>query len=233
MSSLPWLNDNDFKFPDPDTALKEPNGLLAAGGSLAPENLLQAYSQGIFPWFEEDQPILWWSPDPRMVLYPEELHISKSLAKAMKKSSLRISSDEAFREVITACAGERPYSDDTWITETMIDAYCTLHTMGVAHSIEAWDGDKLVGGLYGLAIGEVFFGESMFSYQDNASKIAFATLIEKLGSLNYKLIDCQVSSAFLSSFGAREISRVDFMTQLPKNMEYGRNKTHWPLQLNS
>ena len=233
MSSLPWLNDNDFNFPDPDSALKEPNGLLAAGGSLTPEHLLKAYSKGIFPWFEEDQPILWWTPDPRMVLYPDELHISKSLAKAMKQSSLRISCDEAFERVITACAGKRTYSDDTWITEEMIDAYCALHTMGVAHSIETWDDDKLVGGLYGLAIGEVFFGESMFSFQDNASKIAFATLVKKLSSLNYSLIDCQVSSPFLSSFGAREIPRVDFMTQLPKNAEYGRNKTHWPLQLSS
>ncbi len=233
MSSLPWLNDNDFNFPDPDSALKEPNGLLAAGGSLTPAHLLNAYSKGIFPWFEEEQPILWWTPDPRMVLYPDELHISKSLAKAMKQSSLRISSDEAFQQVITACAGKRPYSDDTWITEEMIDAYCALHTMGVAHSIESWDDDKLVGGLYGLALGDVFFGESMFTLQDNASKIAFATLVKKLGSLGYSLIDCQVSSPFLSSFGAREIPRVDFMTQLPKNAEYGRNKLHWPLQLST
>ncbi len=230
MSTLPWLNDSDFFFPDAESALEEPNGLLAAGGNLAPERLIEAYSKGVFPWFEEDQPILWWTPDPRMVLFPEELHISRSLSRAMKKSTLELTSDQAFDKVMQACAGRRPYSSGTWITNEMIDAYCALHTMGVAHSIEAWDEGKLVGGLYGLAIGEVFFGESMFSLQDNASKIAFASTVQKLRSLGYRLIDCQVSSPFLASFGAREIPRREFITMLPHSADYGRNKGHWPLQ---
>ncbi len=230
MSSLPWLNDSDFVFPDTESALQEPNGLLAAGGNLAPERLIEAYSKGIFPWFEEDQPILWWTPDPRMVLFPEELHISRSLTRAIKKSTLELSSDQAFREVMLACAGQRPYSNATWITMDMVDAYCALHEMGVAHSIEAWNDGRLVGGLYGIAIGEVFFGESMFSHQDNASKIAFASSVQKLGSLGYRLIDCQVSSPFLASFGAREIPRQTFITMLPQSTDYVRNKAHWPLQ---
>ncbi len=230
MSSLPWLNDSDFFFPDAESALQEPNGLLAAGGNLAPERLIEAYSKGIFPWFEEDQPILWWTPDPRMVLFPEELHISRSLSRAMKKSSLELTSDQAFDKVMLACAGRRRYASGTWITNEMIDAYCALHTRGVAHSIEAWDEGTLVGGLYGLAIGEVFFGESMFSHQDNASKIAFASTVQKLRSLGYRLIDCQVSSPFLASFGAREIPRREFITMLPRSADYSRNKAHWPLQ---
>ena len=230
MSSLPWLHDRDFEFPDPSSALREPNGLLAAGGSLAPERLIEAYGKGIFPWFEEGQPILWWTPDPRMVLFPENLHISKSLARAMKKSSWRFTSDTAFREVITACAGARPNARGTWITPGIIEAYCTLHAMGVAHAVEVRAGDELIGGLYGLAMGDVFFGESMFSHRDNAAKFAFAWLVPKLQALGYRLVDCQVSSAFLTSFGANEISRAEFMTLLPKSADYGRNKAHWPLQ---
>mgnify|MGYP005659992721 CR=1 FL=1 len=230
MSSLPWLNESDFEFPDPASALKEPNGLLAAGGSLDPERLLDAYSKGIFPWFEEGQPILWWTPDPRMVLFTEELHISRSLAKAIKKSSLKVPSAKAFSTVVHNCAGTRPYSTDTWITPDMEKAYCTLHEMGAAHSIEVWEHNTLVGGLYGLAIGEVFFGESMFSYRDNASKIAFSFLVEKLAVLGYRLVDCQVSSPFLASFGAREIPREEFMNWLPESTDYGRNSSHWPLQ---
>jgi len=230
MSSLPWLNADNFEFPEPDSALQEPNGLLAAGGSLEPERLLEAYCKGIFPWYEEDQPILWWTPDPRMVLYPDELHISRSLARTLKKHSCRISSDEAFRDVLMACAGERANSSGTWITREMIEAYCELHALGIAHSVEVWEDKVLVGGLYGLAIGTVFFGESMFSIRDNASKIAFVTLVKKLKTLGYTLIDCQVSSSFLASFGAREIPRRDFMNQLPKSPDYSRNQAHWPLQ---
>lgn len=230
MSSLPWLSESDFNFPDPSSALVEPNGLLAAGGNLSTQRLIEAYCKGIFPWFEEEQPILWWTPDPRMVLFPEELHISKSLAKTIRKSTLRYTTDKAFQEVIIACSGERAYASGTWITDEMIDAYCSLHKMGVAHSVETWDGDQLAGGLYGLAIGDVFFGESMFSMQDNASKLAFAYLVQKLGALHYRLIDCQVSSPFLESFGAREIPRKEFMSYLPNSAEYGRNSGHWPLQ---
>ena len=230
MSSLPWLNADNFDFPSPESALKEPNGLLAAGGSLEPGRILEAYCKGIFPWFEEGQPILWWTPDPRMVLYPDELHISRSLARTLKKQPFRISSDEAFRDVVMSCAVERPNSSGTWITEEMLEAYCELHEMGIAHSVEVWKESEMIGGLYGLAIGSVFFGESMFSFERNASKIAFVSLVQKLEVLGYSLIDCQVASPFLASFGAREIPRNDFMTELPKSPDYSRNQTHWPLQ---
>lgn len=230
MSSLPWLSDADFEFPDPASALKEPNGLLAAGGSLSPGRVLEAYSKGIFPWYEESQPVLWWSPDPRMVLFPEELHVSRSLAKAMNKAPYRITTDQAFPAVMTACAGKRPYADGTWITPAMITTYCQLHELGAAHSVEAWEGDSLVGGLYGLAIGDVFFGESMYSRRENASKIAFVTLVRKLAALGYRMIDCQVASPFLASFGARTIPRAEFLTRLPKRADYVRNSRHWPLQ---
>lgn len=230
MSSLPWLHDSDFEFPDPASALKEPNGLLAAGGNLTPERLLEAYRRGIFPWYEEGQPILWWTPDPRMVLFPKELHISRSLAKTLKKTAFQVTTDQCFRAVITACAEKRPDSRGTWITAEMINAYCTLHAKSAAHSVEVWNAGKLVGGLYGLAMGPVFFGESMFSLKDNASKIAFAHLVTKLGALDYKLVDCQVSSKYLGSFGAREISRAEFMSYLPKSADYSRNRGHWPLK---
>ena len=230
MSALPWLHDEDFEFPDPATALIEPNGLLAAGGSLAPERLIEAYTRGIFPWFEPGHPILWWSPDPRMVLFPTELHVSRSLARFRRRSSIRITTDSAFQDVITACAGRRRHSTGTWITQDMIGAYCTLHEMGVAHSVEAWQNDTLVGGLYGLAIGDVFFGESMFSHADNASKLAFTWLVPNLAALNYRLLDCQVSSPFLASLGAREIPRSEFLKLLPLGTDYGRNQAHWPLQ---
>jgi len=230
MSSLPWLHDDDFEFPDPASALVEPNGLLAAGGSLAPERLIEAYSKGIFPWFEASQPILWWTPDPRMVLFPHELHISRSLEKLQRKSDYRISADAAFREVITACAGKRHNARGTWITPEIIEAYCALHRLGAAHSIEVWDGVDLIGGLYGIAMGDVFFGESMFSRRPNASKLAFAWLVPRLEKLGYRLIDCQVSSDYLAGFGAREIPRAEFLKLLPRSAEYGRNKAHWLLQ---
>jgi len=230
MSSLPWLHDDDFEFPDPASALVEPNGLLAAGGSLAPERLIEAYSKGIFPWFEASQPILWWTPDPRMVLFPHELHISRSLEKLQRKSDCRISADAAFREVITACAGKRHNARGTWITPEIIEAYCALHRLGAAHSIEVWDGVDLIGGLYGIAMGDVFFGESMFSRRPNASKLAFAWLVPRLEKLGYRLIDCQVSSDYLAGFGAREIPRAEFLKLLPGSAEYCRNKAHWPLQ---
>lgn len=230
MSSLPWLNESDFEFPPVESALREPNGLLAAGGNLTPDRLLEAYRKGIFPWYEDTQPILWWTPDPRMVLFPEELHISRSLAKAMRKQPYRITSDQAFARVIRACAGDRYGGAGTWITSAMIAAYCELHAMGAAHSVEAWEGEELVGGVYGIALDNIFFGESMFSRRDNASKIAFVTLVRKLQALGYHLVDCQVSSPFLESLGARDIPRSEFMTWLPKDTDYGRNSTHWPLQ---
>lgn len=214
MSSLPWLDLNDHSFPDPANALTDPNGLLAIGGDLDPLRIYKAYELGIFPWYEKDQPILWWAPDPRMVLFPEELHISKSLKKAIKQSSLKITYDQDFEGVIESCAGHRDYSSDTWITNEMMQAYIHLHHLGFAHSVEAWNGENLVGGLYGIAIGKVFYGESMFSHESNASKIAFVNLVQKLKAEGYSVIDCQISSSHLASFGAREISRAQFRNHL-------------------
>ena len=211
---LPWLGSAESKFPDIGLALSEPNGLLAAGGDLSPRRLLEAYKSGIFPWFEEGQPVLWWSPDPRMVLFPEDLRISKSLHKALNKSHFTVTMDEAFSEVIACCAQPRGDSPGTWITDEMQAAYTQLFEAGHAHSVEVWSDGDLVGGLYGVALGQLFFGESMFSFQSNASKIALANLVKQLQQWNYKLIDCQVSSEHLESLGAVEISRDEFRQQL-------------------
>ena len=211
---LPWLDSPESSFPDIDLALSDPNGLLAAGGDLSSERLLDAYSSGIFPWFEEGQPVLWWSPDPRMVLFPEDLHISKSLQKTLKKSPYTVTLDKAFADVIACCAEPRGESPGTWITSEMRTAYTRLFEAGHAHSVEVWLGEDLVGGLYGVALGQLFFGESMFSFQSNASKIALVNLVKQLQQWNYKLIDCQVSSEHLESLGAIEISREEFRQQL-------------------
>lgn len=222
MHELHWLDQDDLDFPDPEQALDNPNGLLAIGGDLSPERLLSAYRQGIFPWYE-GQPILWWTPDPRMVLFPDELHISQSLKKLLKKEAFQISSDRCFSEVIRACAQQRGKGrEGTWITPAMQQAYIDLHQKGWAHSVEVWSGDELVGGLYGIAIGSVFFGESMFSKVDNASKVGFVTLVRHLQAQDFKIIDCQVSSSHLAGFGAREISRQDFMSALSRYLTPGR-----------
>ncbi len=197
-------------FPPLNTALEEPDGLLAAGGCLSMTRLLNAYKSGIFPWFNPDEPILWWSPNPRLVLYPSELKVSRSLGKAIRRQRFRLTVDKAFNEVIEACAAPRAYSSGTWITEDMKHAYNQLHRIGVAHSAEAWLDGELVGGLYGVAIGQVFFGESMFHTQTDASKIVFAQLVRKLEEWDYSLIDCQVHSDHLASFGATEIEREHF-----------------------
>ncbi|MDT8397007.1 MAG: leucyl/phenylalanyl-tRNA--protein transferase [Pseudomonadales bacterium] len=228
MLPVKWLDQNDNGFPDISQALTEPNGLLALGGDLKPERLLAAYARGIFPWYEEGQPILWWSPDPRMVLFPAELHISRSLRRARRKSTLRLSIDEAFPAVIRACAQTRRDTTGTWITGAMQEAYCQLHRLGHAHSVEAWQDDRLVGGLYGLAQGRVFFGESMFSLQDDASKIAFVHLVKLLESRGYELIDCQVSNQHLASLGARQIPRVRFQTLLPRHWQPPETTIPWP-----
>ncbi|CAG0997100.1 Leucyl/phenylalanyl-tRNA--protein transferase [Methylophilaceae bacterium] len=202
-------------FPPIDHALEEPNGLLAIGGDLSVERLLGAYAQGIFPWFSEGQPILWWSPGPRMVLYPEELKISRSLARRLKRRDYEIRADTAFRQVMQACArAPRPGQDGTWITEPMIDAYTRLHEAGYAHSTETWIDGKLAGGVYGIAIGRMFYGESMFHETANASKIAFVHLVHDLKARGFGLIDCQMKTAHLASLGAREIARKDFLQQL-------------------
>lgn len=212
--SLPWLDSPDTSFPDIDLALSDPNGLLAAGGGLSPRRLLEAYSSGIFPWFEEGQPVLWWSPDPRMVLFPEDLRVSKSLRKTINKSHFTVTMDTAFSEVIACCAQPRGDSPGTWITDDMQAAYTQLFDAGHAHSVEVWSDGDLVGGLYGVALGQLFFGESMFSFQSDASKIALVNLVKQLQQWNYKLIDCQVSSEHLESLGALEISRDEFRRQL-------------------
>ncbi|WEW96683.1 leucyl/phenylalanyl-tRNA--protein transferase [Pseudomonas nitroreducens] len=216
---LKWLSRSNLDFPPLDKALREPNGLLAAGGDLNPQRLIQAYRHGCFPWFQDGQPILWWSPDPRTVLFPEELHVSRSLAKLIRQQQYQVTIDRAFEQVIHGCAGPRDYADGTWITTPMQDAYCQLHRLGVAHSAEAWQGNELLGGLYGLAIGRLFFGESMFSRADNASKVAFVTLVQRLKAAGFVLIDCQMPTQHLHSFGARAISRSEFASYLRRHLD--------------
>lgn len=216
---LTWLKRDDLSFPPLETALREPNGLLAAGGDLRPERLLAAYRHGCFPWYQEGQPLLWWSPDPRTVLFPDELHVSRSLRKRMRHGDYRVTFDKAFAEVIQGCAGPRSYADGTWITTPMQDAYVRLHEMGVAHSVEVWQQGQLVGGLYGLAMGELFFGESMFSRATDASKVGFVTLVERLREWGFALIDCQMPTRHLESFGARSIPRAAFAEALAAHLD--------------
>ncbi|MDP3306923.1 leucyl/phenylalanyl-tRNA--protein transferase [Methylotenera sp.] len=207
--------DGDCDFPPLSQALTEPNGLIAIGGDLSFSRLLSAYQQGIFPWFSEGDPIMWWSPSPRMVLYPDELNISRSLAKTLKNSPFEIRFNTVFREVISACSNtERGGQLGTWITEEIINAYCALHDAGYAISAECWLDNQLVGGCYGVKIGNMFYGESMFHLVSNASKVAFVKLVEKLKGEGIGLIDCQMKTAHLASFGAREIERDDFIKQL-------------------
>jgi leucyl/phenylalanyl-tRNA--protein transferase len=201
-------------FPDLSKALQEPNGLLAFGGCLSPQRLLNAYRHGIFPWYNPGEPILWWSPNPRLVLFPEKLNISRSLHKTLRKQLFEIRFDRSFAQVISACAAPRRTDGGTWITEEMQSAYRQLHRLGVCHCVEAWQEGELVGGLYGLAIGQVFFGESMFHTKTDASKVAYVHLVQQLAAWGYKLIDCQVSSEHLLSLGAEEISRSNFQSLL-------------------
>ncbi len=211
-----WLDPNDpGTFPPVEWALEEPNGLLAVGGDLSSQRLLNAYAQGIFPWYSEGQPILWWSPNPRLVLLPNELHIPKSLRKTIKKTPYRITLDTAFAQVIEHCSTTpRDGQDGTWITDEMKQAYIQLHKQGYAHSVEAWQGEQLVGGLYGVALGKAFFGESMFALRPDASKIAFVYLVRQLQQWGYQLIDCQVYTAHLARFGALEVPRANFVQHL-------------------
>lgn len=217
---IPWLQLNSLEFPDVNNAWKDPNGILAAGGDLSVERLINAYCQGIFPWYNEGEPILWWSPDPRCVLNPSELKVSKSLKKTIKKQKYTITFDKCFKDVISACALPREEISDnetgTWISDEMQQAYIQLHKAGYAHSVECWLDDELVGGLYGLAIGKVYFGESMFSKASDASKVAFATLCEKLKDNDFELIDGQVDSPHLITLGFQLIKREDFVRKLTK-----------------
>ncbi len=214
MPELIVLDEQSLVFPNPEAALIEPNGLLAVGGDLTSKRLINAYKSGIFPWYEKDQPILWWSPNPRSVFALEWMHVSRSLKKTLKQQHFHITYNENFNQVIQACREPRAYSDGTWITDQMINAYIKLHQLGHAHSVEVWKDDKLVGGLYGIAMGRIFFGESMFNVYANASKVAFFYLVTKLQSLGFQLIDCQVHSAHMASLGAREIPRIQFLAKL-------------------
>jgi len=226
---LPELNHDLTYFPAVDTALVDPDGLLAIGGDLTPERLVNAYQRGIFPWFEEDQPILWWSPSQRMVLIPGEMYISRSLRKSYRRQNFSLSINRAFEKVIGSCAAPRHYASDTWITDTMQDAYLQLHKMGFAQSIEVWQDGLLVGGLYGLYIGDIFCGESMFHTVTDASKIAFIGLQQHLVAIGCKLIDCQLHNAHLASLGAKEISRDVFIKQL-NNPNVTTNQQQWQPQ---
>ena len=210
---IPFL-DSDDPFPPAELALQEPNGLLAAGADLSPSRLLDAYAQGIFPWFGREDPLLWWSPDPRMVLYVRELRISRSLRRTIRSARFRVTVDTAFPLVIEGCAEPRPGQDGTWITAEMNDAYCRLFEMGHAHSVETWSGDRLAGGLYGVAIGRMFYGESMFSRESDASKVGFVHMVAQFGRWGMPLVDCQMPTSHLASFGAREIPRTEFLDAL-------------------
>ncbi|MHB0776477.1 leucyl/phenylalanyl-tRNA--protein transferase [Halomonas sp. WWR20] len=214
---LPWLPAHPVQFPDVSHALDEPDGLLAAGGSLTPAWLLAAYRRGIFPWFSEGQPILWWSPDPRLVLFPQELKVRRSLAKRVRNGGFRVTFDNAFAEVMHACATIRAETDGTWITPEMEAAYCALHDKGYAHSVETWHEGRLVGGLYGISLGRIFFGESMFSLMRDASKVALVHLTRHLGAHGVELIDCQVHTTHLASLGARDIARATFIDYLERH----------------
>lgn len=210
---LPWLDDS-LTFPSLHTALTEPDGLLAAGGDLSPERLLTGYSQGIFPWFQEDDPILWWSPLRRMVLFPEQLNVSRSLSKSLRNRSYQIRINTAFEQVMQECAAPRDEEGGTWILPQIVDAYCILHQLGYAHSFEVWEEGELTGGLYGVGLGRMFFGESMFSRRSDASKIAFVHMVRHLSRYGVKMIDCQMYTAHLASLGAQLVAREQFIAML-------------------
>jgi leucyl/phenylalanyl-tRNA--protein transferase len=227
---IPWL-EGDADFPPLEQALRRPNGLLAAGGELSPERLTRAYRRGIFPWYSAGEPILWWSPDPRMVLFPSELKISRSLTKTLRKGAFTVTADRAFDQVIEGCSQPRPGQPGTWITAEMKQAYRALHRLGRAHSVETWLGDRLAGGLYGVAIGRAFFGESMFSRVSEASKVALAHLVRQLDHWGFGLIDCQMRTPLLASFGAREIARSEFARRLAELVNYPDIPAPWRLTL--
>ena len=227
---IPWL-ESPTGFPDTELALTEPNGLLCAGGDLEAATIIAAYSRGIFPWFSDDQPILWWSPDPRMVLFPAEFKVSKSLAKTVKSRKFETRFDTAFTAVIAGCAAPRDPDGGTWIVPEMQEAYIRLHQLGIAHSVESWipgeNGDELSGGLYGIALGRMFFGESMFTRSTDGSKVALVALVDKLRRDGFELIDCQQQTRHLASFGARPIPRRDFVRRLKELINLGPSASCW------
>lgn len=230
---LPYLH-KDSLFPPTDTALKEPNGLLAAGGDLSAERLVDAYSKGIFPWYSEDEPILWWSPDPRTVFFVDTFKPSKSLVRFFKQSDLRVTLNHDFAQTVSACAEPRIEQSGTWITEDIINAYIKLHQLGLAHSVEVWQKDQLVGGIYGVSIGKLFCGESMFSRISNGSKLALSCLIGYLKQSNFPLIDCQVANPHLASLGAESLSRRDYLEFVCSASAQKNPQTIWyPKELNA
>lgn len=217
---------DDPIFPSPEEA--DPDGLLAVGGDLSPQRLLNAYACGIFPWYAPGSPILWWSTDPRLVLFPSEMHIPRSLRRVLNSDRFEITFDRAFEGVISSCASRpRPGQEGTWIVSDMIAAYTRLHELGVAHSVETWQGDRLVGGLYGVALGRAFFGESMFYAEPDASKVAFVHLVRRLEERQYDLVDCQQTTEHLQRFGAREVRRKHFLQRLALALEHPTEQGPW------
>jgi len=234
---IPWLSDDD-DFPPVERARRRPNGLLAAGGDLSPQRVLAAYRRGIFPWYSAGEPILWWSPDPRTVLFPAEIRIGRSLRKTLRKAPFRVAVDTAFEQVLHGCAQPRPEQAGTWITADMQRAYCQLHALGLAHSVESWAADgqrrgELVGGLYGVALGRVFFGESMFARASDASKVAFVHLVGQLTAWGFGLIDCQMRTPLLAAFGARDIPRAQFTRRVAELVNYPDVPGPWTLPLDA
>ena len=227
---LPELTGNKALFPDVEQALEEPDGLLAMGGDLSPERIINAYKNGIFPWFSDGEPILWWSPGKRAVLKPGFCHISRSMKRALKKNDFTVTVNYAFAEVIRHCAKPRSSQAETWITDSMIDTYIKLHKQGFAHSVEVWQKDRLVGGLYGVCVGKLFCGESMFSMVSNSSKIAFIALNQHLKRFRGALIDCQMQTAHLNSLGVKELPREEFINSLQQCREQKTDKGCWTRQ---
>jgi leucyl/phenylalanyl-tRNA--protein transferase len=220
-------NPSDLRFPPVDLA--SPEGLLAAGGDLRLERLLEAYRHGIFPWYDEDQPILWWSPNPRTVLFPDRLHISRSLKRSLRPGLFNVTLDRCFRDVMQQCAGPRPQYPDggTWITAEMLEAYITLHEQGYAHSVETWQNGQLVGGVYGVALGGAFFAESMFTRTSDASKVALVSLVRQLQTWGFSLMDCQQSSPHVMALGAEEIPRREFLDHLTAALALPERRGRW------
>ncbi|NIP15602.1 MAG: leucyl/phenylalanyl-tRNA--protein transferase [Pseudomonadales bacterium] len=226
------LSTHQVGFPPAESALAEPNGLLAVGGELTPRWLLAAYARGIFPWFDDDaSPVLWWSPDPRAVLIPEELRVTRSLAKRIRNAGFVLTMDRAFADVVAACAEPRSADTGTWITPEMAHAYGELHTMGFAHSVEVWLDGKLVGGLYGVSLGRMFFGESMFARERDASKVALYYLTMNVRDSNFTLIDCQIMNEHLRSLGVREMPRAEFLDLVRRNENEPTRRGSWACEI--
>ena len=226
-----YLLSDDIDFPPPQLARRD--GLLAVGGDLSEERLLTAYRNGIFPWYQEGEPLLWWSPDPRLVLFPRELHVPKRLKRLIRRGDFEITLDSAFRAVVEECAKIRTdQGQGTWITSDMVQAYCSLYRAGFAHSVEAWCDGRLVGGVYGVSLGRAFFGESMFSRMGDASKVALVRLTQYLEAQDFDLIDCQIKTEHLLRFGAREIPRTTFLAALEQTLSRPTRRGHWSLSEN-